>query len=230
MSEFNQFNNQNNDLDFTGMIVSFSPDEVIENLVDDPLENLKQENEELKAKIAQLETTRGLENDEYSQQLLEQLKLSNQTIKNQKKMIETLSQQLEETQAQLSNLERECTQVQENYHQQTYKLIETEKHLQELHKRLLRQQRYTLEYKTTLEECFQISTNNNILANDSLLNNGPEKETVALNKKEKNSQNIPKKEEKKPKSHWPSPAIDSETFPDNFKKERKAIELPTFVK
>jgi chromosome segregation ATPase len=181
------------------------------------MEDLELENAQLKAKIFELETIIHKTQPEISQnkdtELLQQLEKAQQTIKNQQLMIETLSHQLAETQEQLSNLERECSEAQDNYNQQTYKLLETEKQLQELHKRLLRQQRYTLEYKTVLEECFREGrqTITKPQATESLTN---QEEGVNVN-------------HKLPKSHWPSPGIETQTV-STPKKARKTIDLPTF--
>ncbi|TVQ44817.1 MAG: hypothetical protein EA365_09120 [Gloeocapsa sp. DLM2.Bin57] len=181
--------------------------------------DLELENSQLKAKITELESVINSaqtpqENPE-TELLINQLEIAQQTIKNQQLMIETLSRQLAETQEHLSNLERECSQVQDNYNQQTYKLLETEKQLQELHGRLLRQQRYTLEYKTVLEECFKESSATILLANNSVTKPTPESQEKPL-------------EQPKPKAHWPSPGIDR--VPETtIKKMKKAIDLPTFM-
>lgn len=174
-------------------------------------EELVAENQQLKAKIAEFE------------QFVTQLEISNQTIQSQQVMIDTLSHQLVETQAQLSSLERECTEVQEKYNQQVYKLLETEKQLQELHRRLLRQQRYTLEYKNALEDFFKDTTAAVTLANESLLKQTSVKPTSAESPETEASQ------AKNPKSHWPSPGIESESL-INPKKPKKSIDLPTFIK
>ncbi|ELR97247.1 hypothetical protein [Gloeocapsa sp. PCC 73106] len=156
--------------------------------------------------------------DEYTK-LLSQLDVSNQTLQNQQVMIETLSYQLREIQEQLSGLERECTEILDKYNQQTYKLLETEKQLQELHGRLLRQQRYTLEYKTALEECFKETAANVISANNSLIKQQPIEPTELPTPESQQS--------KIPKTHWPSPGIESESS-INPQKIKKPIDLPNF--
>lgn len=265
MSEFDHNNQQpkniKNDSNFNPSLSKFQDnfdstiDELIESIEAPELseeeyrliENVKQENEQLKAKIKQLETIKAsninsdtaLEN----QQLVNQLRASSQTIQHQQVMIKTLSNQLRETQEQIAHLERECSQIQDDYNQQTYKLLETEKQLQELHSRLLRQQRYTLEYKTTLEACFENATNQVIAANNSL--------SDSLSELGKTSQEInpstPRFSSKQPlvnieedelvsntkiknaKINWPSPAIERKSTSGHQKMKRN-VELPNFLK
>lgn len=181
-------------------------------------QDLERENEQLKAKIKEFESVQ--ENPE-TELLLNQLEIAQTTIKNQQLMIETLSRQLAETQEHLSNLERECSQAQDNYNQQTYKLLETEKQLQELHGRLLRQQRYTLEYKTVLEECFKESSATILLANKSLTKQQVNESLIDQHQQESVTH-------KPIKSHWPSPGIDNVTE-STVKKIKKVIDLPTFI-
>ena len=203
-------NRSNNNVNIYDLPVAEKPKN---NLIDD----LELENAQLKAKIFELETTIHQTQPESPQnkntQLLQELEKAEQTVKNQQLMIKTLSHQLAETQEQLSNLERECSEAQDNYNQQTYKLLETEKQLQELHKRLLRQQRYTLEYKTVLEECFR--EGNQTITKPQL--------TQSLTNQEEGI-NV---NHKLPKSHWPSPGIETQTV-STPKKARKTIDLPTF--
>jgi chromosome segregation ATPase len=84
-------------------------------------------------------------------QLLQKLESVRQESQNKQISIERLSAKLEASQEQTARIERECTTLQEAYHEQQYKLIETEQLAKELNSRLYRQQRHTLQYKTALE-------------------------------------------------------------------------------
>lgn len=66
--------------------------------------------------------------------------------------VASLSQQLEFSQQQTAQLEREYAILQEECNDKAQKLSAMEKHLRELWTRLHRQQRYALEYKTALEQ------------------------------------------------------------------------------
>jgi chromosome segregation ATPase len=84
-------------------------------------------------------------------QLLQELEAVRQESQTKQISIERLYAKLEASQEQTARIERECTSLQEAYHEQQYKLIETEQQARELNVRLYRQQRQTLHYKTALE-------------------------------------------------------------------------------
>jgi chromosome segregation ATPase len=86
------------------------------------------------------------------ERLVGELEASQQTIQQQQSIINHLSAQLEKTQAQFAYLERECALLQEEKTGKTHQLLTVEKHMRELQSRLHRQQRYTLQYKTALEQ------------------------------------------------------------------------------
>jgi len=253
VSELNNFPNQSSDLDNILSYFQVEPKQdteqqdlllnTIDELVDSPQEEIKpleeitdqvntynnsleSENQKLRAKINDLEAIIAknavIKHTIDFPGLVHQLEISNETIKNQQLMIETLSRQLEKTQEDMSNLERECAQIQEQCSQQSYKLLETEKQLQELHSRLLRQQRYTLEYKTVLEECFKENTAAILSINNSLIKQKGGESSLPQSEAEKTTEKIPK-------SQWPSPGIDTEKSPE-MKKDKKIIDLPTFIK
>ncbi|PSF37976.1 hypothetical protein C7H19_08370 [Aphanothece hegewaldii CCALA 016] len=92
-------------------------------------------------------------------QLKSELESNQQTIQQQQNVINHLSAQLEKTQEQLAYLERECALLQEEKTGKTHQLLTAEKHMQELQSRLLRQQRYTLQYKSALEKISENETN-----------------------------------------------------------------------
>jgi chromosome segregation ATPase len=83
--------------------------------------------------------------------LSEDVEESERETKTQQILIETLSKQLEVAQQQTAQLERECALLQESHNQKTYELIAQGQQTQELHSRLSRQQRYTLQYKAALD-------------------------------------------------------------------------------
>lgn len=89
------------------------------------------------------------------ERLVSELESSQQTIQHQQSVINHLSAQLEKTQGQLAYLERECALLQEDKTGKTHQLLTAEKHMQELQSRLHRQQRYTLQYKSALEQFSQ---------------------------------------------------------------------------
>lgn len=84
--------------------------------------------------------------------LREQLEVSQQEVQRQQSAIATLLKQLDNSEIQVAQLEREYVLVQEDCSERTQKLLAMEKHLRELWSRLHRQQRYTLEYKSALEQ------------------------------------------------------------------------------
>jgi len=89
---------------------------------------------------------------EQMNELIEQLEVSQQEVQRQQGAIATLLEQLDNSQRQVAQLEREYVILQEDCSDRTQKLLAMEKHLRELWSRLHRQQRYTLEYKTALEQ------------------------------------------------------------------------------
>jgi hypothetical protein len=84
--------------------------------------------------------------------VLQELEAVRQEVKLKQTSIENLLSKLEASQEQVARIERECAILQESYHEQQYKLLETEQQARELSVRLYRQQRYTLQYKTALEQ------------------------------------------------------------------------------
>ncbi|MDJ0717400.1 MAG: hypothetical protein QNJ54_24810 [Prochloraceae cyanobacterium] len=93
---------------------------------------------------------------EQIESLNRELEAARQTAQRQQILIETLSKQLEASQEQVAQLERECALLQEDYNQQTQKVSETREQIHELHSRLQRQQRYTLQYKAALDRYLEV--------------------------------------------------------------------------
>lgn len=87
------------------------------------------------------------------QSLFQQLETSIQTIKRQESLIESYKAHLESTQQRLAQLERECTDVQSKYSDQSYQLSQSENACRELRTRLMRQQRQNLQFKAALSKC-----------------------------------------------------------------------------
>lgn len=84
--------------------------------------------------------------------LFRELEASHQVAQRQQILIETLTQQLENSQEQVANLERECALARANYNEQSYNLSQSENTCQELRSRLDRQQRYSLQLKAALDK------------------------------------------------------------------------------
>jgi myosin heavy subunit len=84
------------------------------------------------------------------------LEFAQQTNQRQQILIETLTGQLESSQERVAQLERECALTQQRYSEQTHQLTQSEKACRDLHARLQRQQRYTLQFKAALEKCLEV--------------------------------------------------------------------------
>lgn len=145
---------------------------------------IREENRQLKEKIHQLENTvnqqrkqikvQVIKNQDY-QSLTEQeknklirLEIDNKGLKNrikeqekhieqQKNNITELVQQLEKIEQTTVRLERECVLLQDDYNEQKSQLRELEKENQDLKIRVQRQQRLSIQYKTTLDKYMQNS-------------------------------------------------------------------------
>jgi DNA repair exonuclease SbcCD ATPase subunit len=196
-------------------------------------EELKRERQQLQRSIAEVERYRQEEQ------------------RHQRSLV-TLSEELAITQQQLARLERECTLIQENHHEKTQKLISAERQISELHSRLQRQQRYTLQYKAALDQCLgetigqKPSTDLAIvppvssiepwssqeaidveLALTRIADNGIEKDNIDEFLAE--FENIePLEEPKHQKLDWPSPIISSLSSSTKYPAIR--IDLPAFLK
>ncbi|NJO49030.1 MAG: hypothetical protein HC840_05620 [Leptolyngbyaceae cyanobacterium RM2_2_4] len=84
------------------------------------------------------------------------LEFAQQTNHRQQILLETLTEQLEVSQERVAQLERECALTQQRYSEQTHQLTLSEKTCRDLHVRLQRQQRYTLQFKAALEKCLEV--------------------------------------------------------------------------
>ena len=84
--------------------------------------------------------------------LFRELEASHQVAQRQQILIETFTQQLENSQEQVAHLERECALARASSNEQSYNLSQSENTCQELRSRLDRQQRYSLQLKAALDK------------------------------------------------------------------------------
>ncbi|KKD38921.1 hypothetical protein [Limnoraphis robusta] len=88
--------------------------------------------------------------------LFGKLELSNQVIRRQQVLVETLSEQWETSQTRMAQMERECAIAQQRYNEQFHELVQAQNVGRELRSRLHRQQRHTLQFKAALERCLEM--------------------------------------------------------------------------
>ncbi|MDA0268663.1 MAG: hypothetical protein O3A14_17310 [Cyanobacteria bacterium] len=91
-------------------------------------------------------------------QLLSEPEGSNDALKRQRILAETLQAQLDSGQERVTQLERECTLLQQQHTAKSQSLQKAEETCRDLRSRLQRQQRYTLQFKVALEKCLDMST------------------------------------------------------------------------
>ncbi|MGK7889211.1 MAG: hypothetical protein AB4042_07740 [Leptolyngbyaceae cyanobacterium] len=89
-------------------------------------------------------------------QLLNHLEFSQQANQRQNIRIESLSMQLEDSQAHIAQLEAENQELQQRYGDRTCRLNQLEEDCRDLRLRLQRQQQYTLQFKAALEKCLEV--------------------------------------------------------------------------
>lgn len=89
--------------------------------------------------------------------VLKELESSHQTAQRQQILVETLTEQLETSQQQVAQLERECALLQQRCNEQATLLLQASEACREMRSRLYRQQRYTLQFKTALEKSLEVS-------------------------------------------------------------------------
>lgn len=80
------------------------------------------------------------------------LSQAKQEIRDHKAVITELNQKFKKAQIQLAHIERECTLLQESHSTQEQQIIAAEQEVVDLQSRLERQQRYTIQYKSALEQ------------------------------------------------------------------------------
>lgn len=117
-----------------------------------------------------LETRLNEQNQELSKtqeqltRLFRELEASHHVAQRQQILIETLSQQMESSQEQVAQLERECAHIQQRYNEQSYNLSISENTCTELRSRLERQQRYSLQLKAALDKCLEVPAQTELAA------------------------------------------------------------------
>ena len=85
------------------------------------------------------------------------LQESQQQVQKQKILVETLTQQLDNSKDRVAHLEQEYGSLQKRFADQTQRLVQSENECRSLKTRLSRQQRYTLQFKAALERCLEVS-------------------------------------------------------------------------
>ncbi len=116
---------------------------------------IKQRSHEQTAHITQ-QTQELATTQEQVIKLFRELEHAQQTAQRQQILVETLTHQLEASQEQVAQLERECAHTQQRYSDQTQLVHQTENACKDLRSRLLRQQRYTMQFKAALEKCLDV--------------------------------------------------------------------------
>jgi archaellum component FlaC len=87
--------------------------------------------------------------------LLVQLDTAKLVRNQQQETIDRLTNKLQQARTRIASIERDCSHLLDKYQQQTDRLWQTEAQVKELSYRLDRQQRYTLQFKTALNECLE---------------------------------------------------------------------------
>lgn len=131
---------------------------------------IKQRSYEQTAHIAQ-QTQELTTTQEQVVKLFRELEQAQQTAQRQQILVETLTHQLEASQEQVALLERDCAHTQQRYSDQTQLVHQTENACKDLRSRLLRQQRYTMQFKAALEKCLEVPAKADSL-DDLLLETG----------------------------------------------------------
>ena len=116
---------------------------------------IKQRSHEQTAHITQ-QTQELATTQEQVVKLFRELEHAQQTAQRQQILVETLTHQLEASQEQVAQLERECAHNQQRCSDQTQLVHQTENACKDLRSRLLRQQRYTMQFKAALEKCLDV--------------------------------------------------------------------------
>ncbi|MBV5261036.1 hypothetical protein FLX56_21715 [Synechococcus moorigangaii CMS01] len=107
-------------------------------------------------------------------QLGQALEQAKQNAREYQEMLAELEYKFQASQAQLAKIERECSLLQESYNEQQQKLFAAEQEIKDLQVRLQRQQRFTLQYKSALDECADIPVETNHSNGDVSMPKGPQ--------------------------------------------------------
>lgn len=89
-------------------------------------------------------------------QLFVELESSHRMAQRQQILVETLTEQLQNSHEQIAQLERECAAVQQRANESLQQFSQSEQTNRDLRSRLHRQQRYTLQFKAALEKCLDV--------------------------------------------------------------------------
>ncbi|MGP1374883.1 MAG: hypothetical protein ACTS3T_18785 [Almyronema sp.] len=95
-------------------------------------------------------------NNQQIAQLVSELDFSNQALRRQQMLNETLQTELDNSRQHVAQLERECALIQQRYSEQSQALQQAETSCRDLRARLQRQQRYTMQFKVALEKCLDV--------------------------------------------------------------------------
>jgi hypothetical protein len=91
-------------------------------------------------------------------QLFVELEGTHRMAQRQQILVETLTEQLQNSHEQIAQLERECAAVQQRASESLQQFSQSEQTNRDLRSRLPRQQRYTLQFKAALEKCLDVPT------------------------------------------------------------------------
>ena len=111
-------------------------------------ERSRHRNSLLSQQTAQLQSTQA-ENSH----LREQLQTAQTELQQQQSHVESLKEQLQGDQEAFARLERQSALLKEETLQNKHQLVFKEEQIKELQQRLQRQQRYSLQYKSALDQC-----------------------------------------------------------------------------
>jgi hypothetical protein len=135
---------------------------------------LRQYQEELQFQQARAQTQETLllqhkellkASEDQVNRLFKELESSHQVNQRQQILIETLSNQAENAQERLAQIERDCALTQQRYQEQSLQLQQTEISCEELQVRLERQQQQTIQFKAALEKSLEVSTSSYLQSN-----------------------------------------------------------------
>ncbi|NJP10309.1 MAG: hypothetical protein HC866_13230 [Leptolyngbyaceae cyanobacterium RU_5_1] len=116
----------------------------------------EQESVELSATVRTGQQDEGWSTaQEHITQLTDDLELSHQVVERQQILVETLTNQLENSQERIAQLERDCALTQQRYNEQLQLTLQAENTCRDLRMRLHRQQRQALQFKAALEKSLE---------------------------------------------------------------------------
>ncbi len=96
--------------------------------------------------------------NQHINRLFQELEASHQVAQRQQVLIETLTEEFQNSQERIAQLERDCALTQQRYDEQCHQLQLLQVQNQEIQTRLQRQQRQTLQFKMALEKSLEVKT------------------------------------------------------------------------